>query len=212
MLERLALNGFRNIEAVDWPLSPGSHLLIGDNGAGKTSLLEAVYLVATTRSFRTSVIRDCARVSGPVGSSSTLDVIADSGIDLSVRAEVGEPRRASLRLWLADGVLQRELDDQRVTLREYLEPLPVVVWSSRETEILSGALEQRRSMIDRGVIGSDLRHLDDVSNYRRCLNQKKELLRRGLGGLESWNALLAGGVPPGPIAKRSHPRTPAATR
>lgn len=190
MLERLSLNGFRNLEALDWSVAPGSHLLIGGNGAGKTSLLEAIYLAATTRSFRTAQIRDCARA---VKADPALEIaeVPDAGVDFSVRLEVAEPFRARLRLWLAQGIVQRELNDRRVGLREYLEPLPVVVWSSRETEVLSGSLELRRLMVDRGVAGSDLRRLEELSSYRRCLTQKRELLRRGLGGLESWNSLLA---------------------
>jgi DNA replication and repair protein RecF len=61
MLVQLTARGFRNLEPLTWQPEGGSHLLLGGNGAGKTSLLEAVYAVATTRSFRASQIADCVR-------------------------------------------------------------------------------------------------------------------------------------------------------
>ncbi|MGH9363537.1 MAG: DNA replication/repair protein RecF, partial [Thermoanaerobaculia bacterium] len=61
MLVQLAARGFRNLEPLAWEPAPGSHLLLGGNGAGKTSLLEAAYALATTRSFRTPRLADCVR-------------------------------------------------------------------------------------------------------------------------------------------------------
>ena len=61
MLTHLTARDFRNLEPLSWRPAAGSHLLLGGNGAGKTSLLEAVYALATTRSFRAAQIGDCAR-------------------------------------------------------------------------------------------------------------------------------------------------------
>jgi len=54
MLTHLTARDFRNLEPLSWQPGAGSHLLLGGNGAGKTSLLEAVYALATTRSFRSA--------------------------------------------------------------------------------------------------------------------------------------------------------------
>ena len=51
-LERLAIRSFRNLAAVDLTLGPRFNVVSGDNGQGKTNLLEAVYALATSRSFR----------------------------------------------------------------------------------------------------------------------------------------------------------------
>ena len=56
MISQLLTNDFRNLEPLDWWPGRGSHLLLGGNGAGKTSLLEAMYVVATTRSFRGEIL------------------------------------------------------------------------------------------------------------------------------------------------------------
>ena len=52
ILESLACSGFRNLEETEVALSPGTTVLLGDNGQGKTSFLEAIGVLATTRSFR----------------------------------------------------------------------------------------------------------------------------------------------------------------
>ncbi len=65
MLVHLEARRFRNLEHLSQSFVGGSHLVLGANGAGKTSLLEAVYLLATTRSFRTSRIADCGRHGTP---------------------------------------------------------------------------------------------------------------------------------------------------
>jgi DNA replication and repair protein RecF len=60
-LVRLRATEFRNFQTLDWCPPAGRLLLTGPNGAGKTSLLEAVYLAATTRSFRTAQLASRAR-------------------------------------------------------------------------------------------------------------------------------------------------------
>lgn len=54
-LSRLIIQQFRNIKACDIALSPGFNFLIGPNGSGKTSVLEAVYLLGHGRSFRSAL-------------------------------------------------------------------------------------------------------------------------------------------------------------
>ena len=181
MLESLALHYFRNLMPLQWAVGEGSHLLLGGNGAGKTSLLEALYVVATTRSFRTSQLRECMQRGDEL----------DDRRPFSISASVSGARRIELKLSLSEDGVERQLDGSAAALADYLEPLPVVVWSSEEAEILAGSPERRRRMLDRGLVNSDLRRLRLLSRYRRCLFQKRQLLKSGQAGLEEWNHLLA---------------------
>ncbi len=186
MLSSLSLFGFRNLNRLQWSLAEGSHLLLGGNGAGKTSLLEAIYLVATTRSFRTSNLRECLRVGGAEEDTEGVEAPA-----FGVSATTVGDRRAHLELRWSGGSTRRELDSKAVPLAKYLEPLPVVVWSAQDADVLSGSHDRRRRMLDRGLVSEDLSRLGVVSRYRQCLRQKRELLRRGQAGIEEWNHLLA---------------------
>lgn len=189
MLQRLEAEGFRNLQPLAWEPGPGRHLLLGGNGAGKTSVLEAVYAVATTRSFRTPRLAECVR-HGAGG--------------LRLRSEVEAEARATLAVAYtlsdADGAggLGRSVNGERGSLAEHLEVLPVVAWSTADLEVVSGPPSARRRFLDRGVVSLRPGALTALRRYREALSEKRELLSdRGSGGaagqatLETWNRVLA---------------------
>ncbi len=99
---------FRNLPDVTWEVGPGCHLVSGRNGAGKTSLLEAVYLAATARSFRTSQLEDCVRRDrGPAeaapGTADDPPAEPAESAGFVVRAEVSGPPLAELAVSWGDG-------------------------------------------------------------------------------------------------------------
>lgn len=160
MLTQLTASSFRNLEPLDVELGPGRHLLLGANGAGKTSLLEAVYLLATTRSFRTPRVAECAR----------------HGV--SAFRLVGETsERYRLEVFLDLGQRERRLNGERTSLADHLSALPVIAWTASDGEVLTGAPEERRRFMDRGVLGLRPAALEVISRYRHALDGKKELLR-----------------------------------
>ncbi len=183
MLAQLAARDFRNLEPLSWRPAPGSHLLLGGNGAGKTSLLEAVYVLATTRSFRASQIGDCARH----GAGS-----------FHVQGEIDTDRRATLEVGWMDGQRVRALNGKVTPLAEHLGVLPVVAWTAAaEAEVLVGAPKARRRFLDRGVVGIRPGALEVLGRYREALRQKRGLLLSdgagiaGTAGMEIWNEMLA---------------------
>ena len=156
--------------------APGSHLLLGGNGAGKTSLLEAIYVAATTRSFRAAQIADCVRH----GAGS-----------FHVQAEVETDRRATLEVGWVDGQRIRLLNGKVDPLSEHLSALPVVAWTAAaEAEVLVGAPKARRRFMDRGVVGIHPAALELLGRYREALRQKRGLLLGDGAGIEIWNELL----------------------
>jgi DNA replication and repair protein RecF len=197
VLNRLAVHRFRNLPDVTWEVGAGCHLVSGRNGAGKTSLLEAAYLAATARSFRTSQPEDCVRRDGgpATGAASGASVDSPEGsaeeTGFVTRAEVTGPPLAELAVsWGATGLV-RTLDGKTVPLAVYLGVLPVVVWTDREDEILAGVPDRRRRMIDAGLVAERPERVALLARYRRVLGHKRELLRRRQPGIEAWNRLLA---------------------
>lgn len=183
MLRQLVVRNFRNLDDQSWDLATGSHLLLGGTGAGKTSLLEAAYFAATTRSFRTGQLGDMLRSSSRGG---------DDEASVVVRAEVETARRVALEVgWSESRGAWRSVNDSETALAEHLEVLPVLAWTARDGETLTGSPELRRRLVDRGVIGRTPGALATFVRYRRVLQQKRELLWRRQAGLESWNELLA---------------------
>ncbi|HEX6200643.1 MAG TPA: DNA replication and repair protein RecF [Thermoanaerobaculia bacterium] len=189
MLTRLEAESFRNLAPTAWEPAPGRHLLTGGNGAGKTSLLEAVYAVATTRSFRTPRLAECVR-HGAAG--------------FRLAAEVEDDARTALAVaYSPEGQgLERAVNGARVPLAEHLAVLPVVPWTSEDAEVLTGPPARRRRFLDRGVVSLRPGALDALGRYRDALAEKRELLAgprqtagsgaAGDGSLEAWNRVLAG--------------------
>jgi len=182
-LIRLRAKGLRNLEDLDLELPPGLTLLVGGNGQGKTSLLEAAYLLGTGRSFRTRKLDDLVswndgplavhgRVAGRHGES-----------DLGVTFEAKE------RALLANGA--------KVGLESFLGRLEVVDLTLSRMEVLRGPPEERRRFLDRGIVGLDTSFLHVIGEYRRVLRHRNALLRReaalgaGTTELDVWDHRLA---------------------
>ncbi len=185
MLVSLHAERFRNLEPLAWEPGAGRHLLFGGNGAGKTSLLEAVYAVATTRSFRTPRLGECVR----------------HGDDsFRLRAEVVATARATLEVAWGPAGRERALNGSRVPLAEHLAVLPVVAWTSADVQVIAGPPVGRRRLLDRGVVSLRPGALAALRRYRDALAEKRGLLaagpRRlsggaGEGSLSAWNRVLA---------------------
>lgn len=177
MLKQLTLRNFRNLRELDWNPGTGGHLLLGANGAGKTSILEAVYVLATTRSFRTSRLVECRRH-------------GTSGFFLSGEIE----REARWHLEVADSETgrHRRVNGDTRGLADHLAALPVLSWSEADQGLITGGPESRRRFVDRGILGERPAALEVLGRYRKTLGQKRALLARAEGGsLDAWNRLLA---------------------
>lgn len=176
MFSELRLRAFRNLEDLSWAPVPGAQLLLGGNGAGKTSLLEAAYVLATTRSFRTAHIAECTRH-------------GEKAFHLA--GEIRGEARIHLEVAWANGERSRSLNGSSSSLAEHLAVQPVVAWTARDAETLTGPPALRRKLLDRGVVGRRPSALEVISTYRRILAQKRQALARRDRGLGSWNELLA---------------------
>jgi DNA replication and repair protein RecF len=177
MIAHLQARGFRNLASQPFVPGPGRQLLLGPNGAGKTSLLEALYVVATTRSFRTAQLGDC---------------VGHGAEGFYLGAEIAEPRAVRLEIGWQTKERVRRVNGTTAPLAEYVGAQPVVAWTAAEAELLGGAPELRRRLLDRVILGVRPAALEVMGRYRRALRHKRELLAAGdPRGLESWNAVLA---------------------
>lgn len=182
MLAQLEIRDFRNLAPTTLDLGAGRHLILGHNGAGKTSLIEAAYVIATTRSFRTPRLADAARHGG-------------SGFVLrgeSIAAPGGVPTRLDLVLEGRDR--RRRVNGETVSLAEHLAVQPVIAWTAADLDVLIGPPEARRRFLDRGIVGLRPTAIEAISRYRGALDAKRGWLRSGSQDrdqLDVWNHLLA---------------------
>lgn len=183
MLASIEVRGFRNLNAQVWAPGGGHHLLLGSNGAGKTSLLEAIYLLATTRSFRTAQLADCCQRDTPT---------------FTLGGVVTAARRTELGLrWqrCAGTARERRVDGNPTSLAEHLEVLPILAWTTVDSELLTGPPAIRRRLLDRGIVARKPATIAMLAHYRQALAAKRKLLIHGTSPrsaqLATWNELLA---------------------
>lgn len=163
-LREIEADRLRNLKAVALRLPAGLTVVTGRNGQGKSSLLEAIYLAATSRSFRTRKHRELvAWDGGPLRVAA--DVSGKTGdVRLTVIHHEGE------RSLMVDGV-DRELQD-------YLGRLHLVDLTGPRMDVLRGAPDERRRFLDRGVAGLRPTFLSALFEYRKVLVHRNALLRR----------------------------------
>jgi DNA replication and repair protein RecF len=181
ILSSIAPQNFRNLAAAEIAFHPSVNIVVGRNGQGKTNLLEAVYFVATTKSFRTARMASVLRFHAP--NVYVAGALQRFGVEkaLSVGLELGETRRRVLMI-----------NGERVTLQAYVSAMSVLAYSSARLEILRGVPEERRRFVDRGIASVDPGYFELVTRYGRVLRQRNALLHAGTtAGLDAWDAEFA---------------------
>jgi DNA replication and repair protein RecF len=176
----LAVRSLRNLRQVDFEPSAGVNLICGDNGQGKTTLLESIYLVATSRSFRTRRLRE---------------MISHGQAACSVRATL---QRAQVvrEQFVAVGVSQRVLkaDGQKVSnVAHYAVCTPVVAFHPAELQLTVGPASARRTLMDRVALYLDPASYEHAVAYQRAMGARTRLLQSGPDNraLEAYEQLMA---------------------
>jgi DNA replication and repair protein RecF len=165
-LSRLSITHLRNIARADVEFSSRLNLIIGDNGSGKTSLLEAIYYLATTRSFRNSQI-------APLIAHNEKEVIV-FGIMSDVE---GFQTRIGVSRSL-EGKREIRVNGESVTRASDLARLlPVLVLGPDTVELLLGSPQGRRRFLNWGVFHVKPEFSVDWDVANRCLKHRNKLLK-----------------------------------
>jgi DNA replication and repair protein RecF len=166
VLDRISLLDLRGYATLDVAFGPGPHLVWGPNAAGKTSLLEAMVLLAWGRSHRTTadgeLIRwgtDLARIEGSVGSD-TIEVAIVRG------GATGTAGRKRIRV---NGLGRRAAGLAGI--------LRVVVFAPEEMLLIAGSPSLRRATLDQLAAAGSPAYADALTTYGRTLQQRNSLLR-----------------------------------
>jgi len=184
-IRRLSLHQVRRFEAAELTPHPGINLLTGDNGAGKTSVLEALHLMAYGRSFRGRV-RDGLIRHG----QEALEIFVEW--DETTAQGTEHRRRAGLRHSGQDW--KGRLDGEDVhQLGNLCAALAVVTFEPGSHALVSGGGEPRRRFLDWGLFHVEPDFLSLWRRYSRALKQRNALLKQGGSGrlLDTWDHELA---------------------
>lgn len=177
----LSLRDFRNYQRLELDLSPATTLLYGPNAAGKTSLLEALFYLATTRSPRVGLDRDLVRweAQAEAGAPPFARVAADlQRYGTLVRLEVlvqrhtdeeGQPTSGASKLIRIDRRPARALD--------LVGQLRVVIFTPTDLNLVDGPPNERRRYLDITLSQLDATYVRTLAHYQKIVQQRNSLLR-----------------------------------
>lgn len=178
-LKTIYLRNFRNYAESIIHFSPRLNVLFGDNAQGKTNLLEAIYLIATGRSFRTQHLSELIREGEPF---------------FFIEAEI-----------VRDGVTQRlklSFDGQSKQLQidansypsfhPLLGILPSILYTPNDTELINGSPAVRRRFLNLHLAQSDPLYVHHLTRFWRAMKQRNCLLRvKNKESLDCWEMEMA---------------------
>lgn len=176
-LDNIGLINFRNIPKQDIKLDRKTNLFIGENAQGKTNVIEGIFLLATTKSFRTGKDLDLVRwgknealVSGRFGANEVKIIITPESKKLYINKQL----------------------KNKSTI---VGMLPVVLFSPESLNIVTGAPDKRRKYLDQILSMTNKTYLFNLSRYFKAIkNRNKLLLNIKLGqpgDLSVWDSQLA---------------------
>jgi DNA replication and repair protein RecF len=190
---QLKLTGFRNYTELDLAPSDGLNILYGANAQGKSNVLEAISLLATTRSLR-------------AGRESEL-ILRDAET-AHVQAEIGRDREGDVELQMSvfqgDKKTVRINGMKRPRVIDMLGQFNAVFFGALDLAIVTGEPSDRRHYLNVEISQISPRYVYDLGHYKRVLAQRNRLLRdlrerprsREDTGLDTWNEqLVAFGAP-----------------
>lgn len=176
----LSYENFRNLKKVTLEPSARTTVAVGENGQGKTNLLEGVYFLATLKALRASKLLELvrfgqtfARVSGR---------FALGGAEREVAVEI----RSGVRTAYVDGKRAQSLES-------YFGGVSVVAFTPDDLTVVKGSPEGRRTFLDRSVFNRYPAFLEESREYQRALKSRNRLIkeRAPFAHLSAWDATLS---------------------
>ena len=170
---------FRNLSGkIEW--GPRLNIIYGNNGQGKTNWLEALYVLARTKSFRTQRLQEAIKFGEQVA---VIKGTVTTGSDLE----------RDLQVSLQDNSKTIFVNTKRETLARYLTQLQIFSFTATDLDVVRGVPEARRRFLDRGVSSLRPAYLKTLADYGKVIKQKNRVLQlanEGEFGLEKTEDLL----------------------
>jgi DNA replication and repair protein RecF len=188
LLAAIEATNFRNLSGrIEW--GPRLNIIYGNNGQGKTNWLEAIHILARTKSFRTQRLQEAIRF------GEHLAVIRG-------KVTTGAELERDLQVTLQDNSKAIFVNGKREALTRYLTQFQVFSFTAADLEVVRGVPEARRRFLDRGISSIRPAYLKTLVDYGKVIKQKNRVLQLANEGefslektediLAPWNEQLVG--------------------
>ncbi len=165
-LKKLQLLNFKNYEEASLSLSPHINCFLGNNGQGKTNLLDAIYYLSFSKSFF-----------NPIDSQ----LIRDEEVFMSLTGEFNrEDEKEKIHIGLKKGQKKQVKRNKKVYERiaDHIGLIPLVMISPSDSLLIIEGSEIRRKYLDLIISQYNRRYLDDLIQYNKALSQRNRLLKK----------------------------------
>ncbi|KRM92700.1 DNA replication/repair protein RecF [Liquorilactobacillus cacaonum] len=164
-LKRMVLKNFRNYTETSLEFSPKVNILIGENAQGKTNLLEAIYVLAMTRSHRTNNERELINFEE---NEALLQGILERNVS-----------KLDLELFLGKKGKKAKINHlEQAKLSQYVGQMNVILFAPEDLALVKGSPALRRKFIDMEFGQIDAHYLYNLSQYRVVLKQRNNYLKQ----------------------------------
>jgi DNA replication and repair protein RecF len=165
ILERISVINYRNVIQADLSFCKGINCFVGDNGAGKTNLLDAIYYLSFCKSFLNPLDAHNIRHNESFFMIQGTYLKNDSQEEVLCGLKSGQKKQFK----------RNKKEYQK--LSEHIGFLPLVIISPADEQIINEGSEMRRKLMDSIISQYDKRYLDDLVRYGRILLQRNQLLK-----------------------------------
>lgn len=196
MINSIKLEGFRNFKLKKFEFGANTSLILGPNASGKTNLLESLYLLSTSKSFKAKIEedvisydKDISRISGQISNSGSekdnLEIIMTRGL---IDIGAARPEKAPRKKLLLNGVSKRMID--------FAGNFRVVLFGPWDMDLVTESPGRRRRFLDGVLSQVDREYRRSILSYEKGLRQRNRVLwniREGNVGRDRllfWDQLL----------------------
>jgi DNA replication and repair protein RecF len=196
IVSELVLRNFRNISESRFKPDPGINFILGENGQGKTSFLEALGYLATLRSFRNSKSEEVLKW-GESTSEVSCKLIGDEGWETNLKVVFdGDPKvsgKTSKIAFINGKPYKSSTSYLSQRLGSFELGFHAVVFNPSDHDLVRGDPATRRNYLDRVIAAENIGHLKNISKYQRIITQRNALLKQAKDGrTKSLDDLIAG--------------------
>ena len=164
-LQTLQLTNFKNYESLNLELSPGLNGFVGNNGCGKTNILDAVYYLSMCKSYLNSNDRQNIRFDQSFFSISGNWNISQKMTNVHCAFKIGAKKVIKLN--------KKEYEK----ISEHIGRFPLVFISPYDGDLIAEGSEMRRKWMDGILVQLDKNYLEDIVRYSKILDQRNALLK-----------------------------------
>lgn len=177
-INQLTIENLRNIKFAQLTPNKYTNFIVGDNGAGKTSLLESIYLLARAKSFREQ-------------SNRSLIKEEEEQLNLFARVETSEKtrHRIGLKKTTNKTIIRRDGETLK-KLSTIAKSLPLTIISPNIQRLVEDEPKYRRRLLNWGMFHVEHQYSDLASRYKKALIQRNSALRQSTSQLKVWDKEL----------------------